>query len=115
RTRDPLVSVRHAALIAWAGLRGADSLVLALARPFTTAAGTPFPGRDLIIFLPYLVILVTLLLQGFSLQPFVSRLGICDTGETQRLEEAHAREQASAAALRRLDELSSGLDEETLG
>ena len=114
RTRDPLVSWRHVALIAWAGLRGADSLVLALALPFTAAAGAPFPGRDLIIFLTYVVILVTLLVQGFSLQPFVSRLGICDTGETQRLEEAHAREQASAAALRRLDELASGLDEETL-
>jgi monovalent cation/hydrogen antiporter len=114
RTRDPLASWRHVALIAWAGLRGADSLVLALALPFTTAAGARFPGRDLIIFLTYVVILVTLLAQGFSLQPFVSRLGICDTGETQRLEEAHAREQASAAALRRLDELASGLDGETL-
>jgi len=114
RTRDPLMSWRHVALIAWAGLRGADSLVLALALPFATAAGAPFPGRALIIFLTYVVILVTLLVQGFSLQPFVNRLGICDTGETQRLEEAHAREQASAAALRRLDELASGLDEETL-
>src|SRR5256886_1930430 len=114
RTRDPLMSWRHVALIAWAGLRGADSLVLALALPFATAAGAPFPGRALIIFLTYVVILVTLLVQGFSLQPFVNRLGICDTGETQRLEEAHAREQASAAALRRLDELASGPDEATL-
>jgi len=104
RARGPLASWRHVALIAWAGLRGADSLVLALALPFTTTAGAPFPGRDLIIFLTYV----------FSLQPFVSRLGICDTGETQRLEEAHAREQASAAALRRLDQLASGLDGETL-
>src|SRR5438094_264074 len=114
RERDRLGSWRHVALVAWAGLRGADSLVLALALPFTTAAGAPFPGRDLIIFLTYIVILMTLLVQGFSLQPFVNWLGICDTGETQRLEEAHAREQASAAALRRLDELAPGLDGETL-
>src|SRR5438132_1607536 len=114
RERDRLGSWRHVALVAWAGLRGADSLVLALALPFTTAAGAPFPGRDLILFLTYIVILMTLLVQGFSLQPFVNWLGICDTGETQRLEEAHAREQASAAALRRLDELAPGLDGETL-
>src|SRR2546430_3889101 len=82
--------------------------------PYTTLFRSPFPGRDLIIFLTYIVILMTLLVQGFSLQPFVNWLGICDTGETQRLEEAHAREQASAAALRRLDELAPGLDGETL-
>ncbi|OLC70992.1 MAG: Na+/H+ antiporter [Gemmatimonadetes bacterium 13_1_40CM_4_69_8] len=113
RQHDPPPSWRHVALIAWAGLRGADSLVLALALPFTTAAGAPFPGRDIIIFLTYTVILVTLA-QGFSLQPLVSWLGICDTGETQRLEEAHAREQASAAALRRLEQLAGELDGETL-
>src|SRR2546425_10286920 len=60
RQHDPPPSWRHVALIAWAGLRGADSLVLALALPFTTAAGAPFPGRDIIIFLTYTVILVTL-------------------------------------------------------
>src|SRR5256886_11478793 len=56
--------------------------------PYTTLFRSPFPGRDLIIFLTYIVILMTLLVQGFSLQPFVNWLGICDTGETQRLEEA---------------------------
>jgi CPA1 family monovalent cation:H+ antiporter len=93
-------------------LRGADSLVLALALPLVTATGAPFPGRDLIIFLTYAVILVTLLAQGFSLRPIVNRLGICDTGEIRRLEDAHAREQASVAALKRLDELAADLDGE---
>jgi CPA1 family monovalent cation:H+ antiporter len=110
--QDPFVSWRYVFFIGWAGLRGADSLVLALALPLLTATGAPFPGRDLIIFLTYAVILVTLVAQGFSLRPIVNRLGICDTGETRRLEEAHAREQASAAALRRLDELAADLDGE---
>jgi monovalent cation/hydrogen antiporter len=110
--QDPFVSWRYVFFIGWAGLRGADSLVLALALPLVTATGAPFPGRDLIIFLTYAVILVTLLVQGFSLRPIVNRLGICDTGETRRLEEAHAREQASAAALKRLDELAANLDGE---
>ncbi len=112
--RDVFVSWRHIAFVAWAGLRGADSLVLALALPLVTAAGAPFPGRALIIFLTYVVILVTLVAQGFSLRPIVDWLGICDTGETRRLEEAHARERASDAALRRLDELTADLDAETV-
>ena len=111
---DPFVSWRYVFFIGWAGLRGADSLVLALALPLVTATGTPFPGRDLIIFLTYAVILVTLVAQGFSLRPIVNTLGICDTGEIRRLEEAHAREQASAAALKRLDELAKDLDGELL-
>jgi Na+/H+ antiporter len=114
RQRDPFISWRHVAFVAWAGLRGADSLVLALALPLATATGAPFPGRDLIILLTYVVILVTLVAQGFSLRPIVNRLGICDTGETRRLEEAHARGQASEAALRRLAELTTELDAETV-
>jgi Na+/H+ antiporter len=110
--QDPFVSWRYVFFIGWAGLRGADSLVLALALPLVTATGAPFPGRDLIIFLTYAVILVTLLAQGFSLRPIVNKLGICDTGEIRRLEEAHAREQASVAALKRLDELAVDLDGE---
>lgn len=112
--RDPFVSWRYVFFIGWAGLRGADSLVLALALPLVTATGAPFPGRDLIIFLTYAVILVTLVAQGFSLRPIVNKLGICDTGEIRRLEEAHAREQASAAALRRLNELAAELDADTV-
>jgi CPA1 family monovalent cation:H+ antiporter len=80
----------------------------------TTITGAPFPGRDLVIFLTYVVILVTLVAQGFSLRPIVDWLGICDTGETRRLEEAHARERASDAALRRLDEMAADLDAETV-
>lgn len=114
RRGDPFVSWRYVFFIGWAGLRGADSLVLALALPIVTAGGAPFPGRSLIIFLTYAVILVTLVAQGFSLRPIVNKLGICDTGEMRRLEEAHAREQASAAALKRLDELAAGVDGELL-
>ncbi|HUK22220.1 MAG TPA: Na+/H+ antiporter [Gemmatimonadales bacterium] len=111
---DPLVSWRQILLVAWAGLRGADSLVLALALPLTTLSGAPFPGRNLIIFLTYVVIVFTLVVQGFTLRPIVNKLGICDTGATQKLEEAHARQQAADAALKKLDELAPKLDAETL-
>src|SRR5256884_838345 len=51
---------QHTALIAWTGLRGADSLAGALAIPFLLPTGEPFPGRDLILLLTFCVIFGTL-------------------------------------------------------
>src|SRR5262249_28522877 len=54
-------------VIGWSGMRGAVSLAAALAIPLTTDAGGPFPDRDLILFLTFVVIFTTLVLQGLSL------------------------------------------------
>src|SRR2546430_6112412 len=61
----------HTALIAWTGLRGADSLAGALAIPFVLGNGESFPGRDLILLLTFCVIFGTLVLQGLTLTPLV--------------------------------------------
>jgi hypothetical protein len=45
-----LPPLRWILFVGWAGVRGGDSLVIALALPFTTAAGRPFPARDQIVF-----------------------------------------------------------------
>ncbi|MFI5323203.1 MAG: Na+/H+ antiporter [Thermodesulfobacteriota bacterium] len=92
-------------LLGWAGIRGGDSLVIALALPLLTQAGAPFPGRNLIIFLTFAIILVTLVLQGFTLAPLIRRLKLHSGGE-DRLEESKARFEATNAALRLLDELA---------
>jgi CPA1 family monovalent cation:H+ antiporter len=85
-------------------MRGALSLAAALALPLETDAGSPFPGRDLILFLTFAVILVTLVGQGLTL-PFVIRvLGLEDDGIEDR-EDAKARISAAEAALARLEEL----------
>jgi Na+/H+ antiporter len=95
---------RSAVFLSWAGMRGAVSLAAALALPLETDAGTAFPGRDLILFLTFAVILVTLVGQGLTL-PFVIRvLGLEDDGVENR-EEAKARIHAAEAALARLEEL----------
>jgi NhaP-type Na+/H+ or K+/H+ antiporter len=53
------------------GIRGGDSLVTALALPAITAAGAPFPSRELIVATTFGVILATMLLQGLTLAPFI--------------------------------------------
>ena len=83
RERDPSPPWQAPALIGWAGMRGAVSLAAALALPFTTDAGTPFPGRDLVIFLAFCVILVTLVGQGLSL-PFAIRAARARVGRGGR-------------------------------
>jgi len=92
--------------IAWAGLRGADSLVIALALPHTIRGGAPFPSRDLIIFVTFGVIFMTLVVQGFSLRPLVKRLGLRGDGAEAR-EERVARIAMAEAALGRLREIAS--------
>jgi CPA1 family monovalent cation:H+ antiporter len=92
-------------LVAWTGMRGVVSLAAAFALPFTTADGSTFPGRDLILFLTFVVILVTLVVQGLSLPPLIRWLGIEDDGSAEK-EEREARLKANQAALARLNEIA---------
>jgi CPA1 family monovalent cation:H+ antiporter len=90
----------------WAGIRGADSLVIALALPLTTTAGRPFPGRSPIIYVTFVVILVTLVFQGLTLAPLVRWLAQHTDGEdVEQDEETLARLRIAKAGLARLDEL----------
>jgi CPA1 family monovalent cation:H+ antiporter len=90
----------------WAGTRGAVSLAAALALPFETDAGGPFPERNLIIFLTFAVIFFTLVVQGLSLPLLIRRLGVADDDEDGN-EELRARLTAAKAALERIDTLKA--------
>ncbi|MES2418867.1 MAG: Na+/H+ antiporter [Bacteroidota bacterium] len=70
-------------LLGWTGMRGVVSLAAALAIPVTLANGTAFPHRNLILFITFVVILLTLLVQGLTLPYFIkrSRLFIDSTNE----------------------------------
>ena len=87
-------------MIAWSGMRGGVSLAAALA---ITHEG--FPDRDLVIFVAYAVIVLTLVLPGLTLAPLVRRLGLVESEEHKR-EAAEARLRITQAALERLDELA---------
>jgi Na+/H+ antiporter len=105
RARDPAPAWQHVAIVAWSGMRGVVSLAAALALPLTTAGGTPFPGRNEIIFLSFSVILVTLVFQGLTLPGLVRALHVEDDGESHR-EERMARKHANQAALAYVETLS---------
>jgi CPA1 family monovalent cation:H+ antiporter len=104
-SRDPPPDLRLTLLLGWSGMRGAVSLAVALAIPLQTDAGTPFPGRDLIIFLAYSVIIVTVVGQGLTLGKLIAWAGVYDDEETVAEQEAQARIAASQAAIARLGEL----------
>jgi len=104
---------RQIGFLGWAGMRGGDSLVIALAVPVMTAAGNPFPARGLIIFLTFAVILATLVLQGPTLAPLIRWWGLTEVDSGT--EEAHARRVVAEAGLRRLEQEATrdGVDRAT--
>jgi monovalent cation/hydrogen antiporter len=97
-SRDPAPPAGTVLILGWAGMRGAVSLAAALALP------SDVPQRDLLIFLTFAVIVVTLVGQGLTLPWLIRRVGLGDDGSVEH-EELHAREAAAEAALARLEEL----------
>jgi CPA1 family monovalent cation:H+ antiporter len=85
--------------IAWSGMRGGVSLAAALAIPVEG-----FPDRDLVLFVAYAVIVLTLILPGLTLAPLLRMLGLQES-EADRRKDAEARKAITEAALERLDEL----------
>lgn len=69
---DPDPGWRSPFVLGWAGMRGVVSLAAALSIPLLLSEGHPFPYRDLILFITFIVILVTLVFQGLTL-PWIIR------------------------------------------
>jgi monovalent cation/hydrogen antiporter len=109
--RDPSPPWQWAFLLGFVGVRGVVSLAAALGIPLFTAAGSPFPFRDLILFVTFGVIIVTLIGQGLLLPSVVRWLGLASTAALERRREHEAEHAARRDALRvvqsRLDELAA--------
>jgi CPA1 family monovalent cation:H+ antiporter len=99
RNNEPPIPWQNVVIGSWAGMRGIVSLAAALALPLD------FPARNLLIFLTFCVILVTLVGQGLTLAPLIRWLGVQDDGGGHR-EEAKARLVAARAGLARLEKLA---------
>lgn len=76
RTTEENPGWKSVFIVAWSGMRGVVSLASALAVPLTLQNGQSFPHRNLILFITFIVILVTLVLQGLSLSFIVKKLKI---------------------------------------
>lgn len=101
---EKLPGVRQIFVLGWTGMRGVIALAAAISLPHTIADGSPFPHRDLIVFLTFSVILVTLVFQGLTLPPLIRALGLADASGA-RCEIQEARRLVLTATLARLAEI----------
>jgi len=108
---EPETNARGVTIIAWAGMRGIVSLAAALALPIMVSDKEAFPNRDLIIFLTFCVIFVTLVLQGMTLRKLIQWLGV-KVGDEQAREEEGTRYFIASSVIEYIEEnYSLGLSE----
>ena len=100
-------TVKGGIIISWCGMRGIVTLATALALP-NGDGGAAFPYRDLIIFTAFCVVFGTLILQGLTLRPLLTRLDLRDDDPVGR-EVEQARTVAYGAAIAALDGNSSAV------
>jgi CPA1 family monovalent cation:H+ antiporter len=110
RARDPSPPWQWVFILSFTGVRGAVSLAAALALPFALPNGEGFPYRDLILFVSFGVIFITLVGLGLGLPPVVRWLGVADAGRAEYVAEHEseiaARREALDVALKSLDAIT---------
>lgn len=105
KQHEPTPTGRKIFVVGWTGMRGVISLAAAIALPQVLANGEIFAQRNMIIFLTFSVILVTLVLQGLTLPPVIRKLGLAGAGDGgESPEEIQARRLMLEAALARLQD-----------
>jgi CPA1 family monovalent cation:H+ antiporter len=91
-------------VVGWTGMRGVVALAAAISLPETLANGSEFPERNLIVFLTFSVIFVTLVLQGLTLPPLIRMLGLAAGHASDAEEEEEARRIITSTAIAHLEE-----------
>jgi Na+/H+ antiporter len=113
--RDPLPPWKSVFFLAFTGIRGVDSLAVALAIPYAVVSGAPFPHRDLILFVTFGVIIITLIVQGAMLPSMARWLGLNRLASKERVDEIQAELAARQAALEQVSKrLQKVIDEREL-
>jgi CPA1 family monovalent cation:H+ antiporter len=105
REREGVPPLGWTTIVGWTGMRGVVSLAAALAIPLNSDDGTPFPARDLVVFLSFAVIFATLVVQGTTLGPLIKWLKVGGDRNAE-IEEEMARRKIAHAALAELDRLA---------
>jgi CPA1 family monovalent cation:H+ antiporter len=110
RERDPAPSWQTTFVVAFTGVRGAVSLAAALALPLALPSGEGFPYRDMILFVAFGVIFITLVGLGSGLAAVVRWLGVTKDGRKEHVAEHEAeiaaRREALDVALKSLDAIT---------
>ncbi len=109
RAREVRATWQNVFIVAWSGMRGVVSLASGLAVPLTLTDGSAFPHRNLILFITFVVILFTLVLQGLSLPMMLRWLKIEDDGENVQEQEAAIRLRLATVSL---DHMQSSYSDE---
>jgi Na+/H+ antiporter len=93
-------------VLGWTGMRGVVSLAAALSIPIALKTGEAFPNRDMILFITFTVILVTLVLQGSTLPALIKWIDLPDPDLTISFEQQRqlVRKKISQLSLKILDE-----------
>lgn len=103
REREPYPHWKAVFIVAWSGMRGVISLAAALSIPLTINAGQPFPFRNEILLITFIVILVTLVFQGLSL-PFLIRWLKIEADDDNDAKELEVQHKLVTAVLHHIDE-----------
>ena len=90
----------------WAGMRGVVSLAAALSIPLLMDSDRPFPYRNLILFITFIVIIVTLVLQGMTLPWLIRKINMEDryTAIAEDKQEMIIQKKLAYASMQRLEE-----------
>ncbi|MDQ6784504.1 MAG: Na+/H+ antiporter [Actinomycetota bacterium] len=94
------------AVVSWAGARGVVPLAAALSIPLTATNGSPLGDRPLVVVVATVVIAVTLVVQGLSLEPLVRSVGLQANDKDRRSTAMTAQRSLARRARDHLDELA---------
>ncbi|UYQ94868.1 Na+/H+ antiporter [Chitinophaga horti] len=105
REKEQKPTAKSVFIVAWSGMRGVVSLASALSIPLTINPGVAFPERNVILFITFVVILVTLVFQGLSLPLIIRLLNIegGDSGMKESEQEASINLQMAQVSLAYLE------------
>jgi Na+/H+ antiporter len=106
RNTEPDPGWQGTLILGWAGMRGVVSLASALSVPLLLSNGQAFPQRNLILFITFVVILVTLVFQGLTLPAIIRFTGIAEQDERMPTDaqEAGIRLRLRRVALAHMDQ-----------
>lgn len=102
---DGRLGSKELTALSWAGMRGVVTMAAAFSLP-VTVGGRPFPDRDLLVFVAFVVVLVTLVGQGLTYAPLLRRLDLHEDRAARAVQVGKARKVVIQAGVHRLDELA---------